>query len=259
MDGSLGSTTALFYAPYDDDPTTSGLLSDPRGLAPRLDRRGRLGRSAGGGPRHRRARQRPRCSTSTTASPGRTARATGASGSSTRSTSGRRTSTASRAAASSPRCSRTTRSTTAAGPRSGSAPSGSRTCTPSARCSTGGASRLRLRLAVAPMDPLLGIYAAVTRRTLDGKNPDGWVPEQKISVEEALRAYTSGDAYGVFAERTARPARTRVQGRPRAARPGPDADRARGDRAGGGAGDGGGRACRISIEIALRRDTRFAG
>jgi predicted amidohydrolase YtcJ len=55
---------------------------------------------------------------------------------------------------------------------------------------------------VAPMDPLLGIYAAVTRRTLDGKNPDGWVPEQKISVEEALRAYTSGDAYGVFAERT---------------------------------------------------------
>ena len=55
---------------------------------------------------------------------------------------------------------------------------------------------------VAPIDPLLGIYAAVTRRTLDGKNPDGWVPEQKISVEEALRAYTSGDAYGVFAERT---------------------------------------------------------
>jgi hypothetical protein len=55
---------------------------------------------------------------------------------------------------------------------------------------------------VAPMDPLLGIYAAVTRRTLDGKNPRGWIPEQKITVEEALRAYTSGDAYGVFAERT---------------------------------------------------------
>ena len=52
---------------------------------------------------------------------------------------------------------------------------------------------------VAPMDPLLGIYAAVTRRTLDGKNPDGWVPEQKISVEEALLACTSGDAYSVFA------------------------------------------------------------
>jgi predicted amidohydrolase YtcJ len=55
---------------------------------------------------------------------------------------------------------------------------------------------------VAPMDPLLGIYAAVTRRTLDGKHPGGWIPEQKITVEEALRAYTSGNAYGVFAERT---------------------------------------------------------
>ena len=53
---------------------------------------------------------------------------------------------------------------------------------------------------VAPIEPLLGIYAAVTRRTLDGKHPDGWVPQEKISVEEALRAYTSGNAYGVFAE-----------------------------------------------------------
>jgi predicted amidohydrolase YtcJ len=55
---------------------------------------------------------------------------------------------------------------------------------------------------VAPIDPILGIYAAVTRRTLDGKHPKGWVSEQKISVEEALQAYTAGDAYGVFAERT---------------------------------------------------------
>jgi hypothetical protein len=55
---------------------------------------------------------------------------------------------------------------------------------------------------VAPIDPLLGIYAAVTRRTLDGKHPGGWVPAEKISVEEALRAYTDGNAYGVFAERT---------------------------------------------------------
>jgi predicted amidohydrolase YtcJ len=53
---------------------------------------------------------------------------------------------------------------------------------------------------VAPMDPILGIYAAVTRRTLDQKNPKGWIPAQKITVEEALRAYTAGDAYGVFAE-----------------------------------------------------------
>jgi predicted amidohydrolase YtcJ len=48
---------------------------------------------------------------------------------------------------------------------------------------------------VAPMEPLMGIYAAVTRRTLDGKRPQGWVPEQKITVAEAVRAYTMGSAY----------------------------------------------------------------
>lgn len=53
---------------------------------------------------------------------------------------------------------------------------------------------------VAPLDPMLSIYAAVTRRTLDGKNPNGWVPEQKISVEEAVRAYTVGSAYAEFQE-----------------------------------------------------------
>ena len=54
---------------------------------------------------------------------------------------------------------------------------------------------------VAPPFPLMGIYAAATRRTLDGAHPDGWYPEQKISVEEALRAYTSGAAYAEFMER----------------------------------------------------------
>lgn len=49
--------------------------------------------------------------------------------------------------------------------------------------------------AVAPIEPLMGIYAAATRRTLDGAHPDGWVPEQKISVAEAVRAYTAGSAY----------------------------------------------------------------
>ena len=53
---------------------------------------------------------------------------------------------------------------------------------------------------VAPLNPMLTIYAAVTRRTLDGKNPDGWVPEQKISVEETVRAYTYGSAYAEFQE-----------------------------------------------------------
>jgi predicted amidohydrolase YtcJ len=54
---------------------------------------------------------------------------------------------------------------------------------------------------VAPLDPMLTIYAAVTRRTLDGKNPLGWIPEQKISVEEAVRAYTVGSAYAEFTEK----------------------------------------------------------
>jgi hypothetical protein len=53
---------------------------------------------------------------------------------------------------------------------------------------------------VAPLNPLLGIDAAVTRRTLDGKHPNGWIPEQKISLEEALRAYTGGGAYASFEE-----------------------------------------------------------
>jgi predicted amidohydrolase YtcJ len=55
---------------------------------------------------------------------------------------------------------------------------------------------------VAPPTPLEGIYAAVTRRTIDEANPGGWVPEQKIPVEEALRAYTSGAAYSSFDEST---------------------------------------------------------
>jgi predicted amidohydrolase YtcJ len=53
---------------------------------------------------------------------------------------------------------------------------------------------------VAPPTPLEGIYAAVTRRTLDDRHPGGWVPEQKITVEEALRAYTRDAAYAEFAE-----------------------------------------------------------
>lgn len=51
---------------------------------------------------------------------------------------------------------------------------------------------------VAPLNPMLSVYGAVTRRTIDGKNPNGWVPEQQISVEEAVRAYTAGSAYAEF-------------------------------------------------------------
>jgi hypothetical protein len=46
-----------------------------------------------------------------------------------------------------------------------------------------------------PAEPLLGIYAAVTRRTLDGEPPGGWFPEERIDVETALRAYTINNAW----------------------------------------------------------------
>jgi predicted amidohydrolase YtcJ len=54
---------------------------------------------------------------------------------------------------------------------------------------------------VAPLNPLLGLYAATTRATLDGLHPDGWVPQQKISVEEAVTAYTAGSAFAEFQDR----------------------------------------------------------
>jgi predicted amidohydrolase YtcJ len=54
---------------------------------------------------------------------------------------------------------------------------------------------------VAPLNPMLGLYAAVTRETLDGKNPQGWFPEQKLTVAEAVEAYTMGSAYAEFQEK----------------------------------------------------------
>lgn len=53
---------------------------------------------------------------------------------------------------------------------------------------------------VAPADPLRGIDAAVNRHTTDGKNPGGWLPEQRITVNEALLSYTSGAAYASYDE-----------------------------------------------------------
>lgn len=53
---------------------------------------------------------------------------------------------------------------------------------------------------VAPIDPVLGVDAAVTRRTIDGANPDGWVPEERITLDETLAAYTRGAAFAGFME-----------------------------------------------------------
>ena len=65
---------------------------------------------------------------------------------------------------------------------------------------TGGKLAFGTDWAVAPLNPLFGVHAAVTRQTLDGKNPNGWIPEQKISVEETIRAYTLGSAFAEFQE-----------------------------------------------------------
>ncbi len=54
---------------------------------------------------------------------------------------------------------------------------------------------------VAPLNPMLGLYAAVTRATLDGKNPNGWFPEQKLTLKEALEGYTMGSAYAEFRDK----------------------------------------------------------
>ena len=65
--------------------------------------------------------------------------------------------------------------------------------------------RVRLALGtdwnVAPLNPMLTIYAAVTRATLDGKNPNGWFPEQKLTVAEAVEAYTMGAAFAEFQDK----------------------------------------------------------
>jgi predicted amidohydrolase YtcJ len=53
---------------------------------------------------------------------------------------------------------------------------------------------------VATLDPMQTLYAATTRATLDGKNPNGWFPEQKLTVQEAIEAYTLGSAYAEFQE-----------------------------------------------------------
>jgi len=54
---------------------------------------------------------------------------------------------------------------------------------------------------VAPLSPVWSVYAAVTRATLDGKNPNGWVPEQRLTVAESVEAYTMGSAYAEFQEK----------------------------------------------------------
>lgn len=50
------------------------------------------------------------------------------------------------------------------------------------------------------LDPMRGLHSAVNRRTIKGEPPMGWVPEQRLPIAEALRAYTYGSAYASFDE-----------------------------------------------------------
>ena len=55
---------------------------------------------------------------------------------------------------------------------------------------------------VEPMDPVEGLYSAVTRQSREtpGEPPDGWLPEQRLTLAEAIRLYTAGSAYAEFQE-----------------------------------------------------------
>jgi predicted amidohydrolase YtcJ len=54
---------------------------------------------------------------------------------------------------------------------------------------------------VETLNPLAGIHAAVTRQDTEGNPPGGWIPEQRVSAEEALTAYTEAGAYAAFWEK----------------------------------------------------------
>ena len=203
----------------------------------RLDPLGGQRRPPGRRPRHRRPRQRRAARLLRRSGARCTARATAASASSTPSTSGRPTSRASASRGSSRRCSPTTPSTTAAGPTSAWTPSACRgTYAFRSLLASGAHLAFGSDWTVAPLSPILGIYAAVTRRTLDGRNPQGWFPEEKLTLEQALRAYTAGVAYAGFMEGSTGTLRPRNAGRHRAPRPrpvrGPTGEPQRGSRAG---------------------------
>ena len=53
---------------------------------------------------------------------------------------------------------------------------------------------------VEPLNPMEGLYASVTRKDRHGEEGDGWFPEQKLTMEEAIKYYTLGSAYAQFME-----------------------------------------------------------
>ena len=160
----------------------------------RHDPGGRQGRAVRRRPRHRRRGERRAARPLRGRGASRTGRATGGSASNTPSTCGRATTRGSRSWASSRRCSRTTPSTTAGGPRGGSA---RRRCASSVRLPVAARRRGRagVRVGLAGRPARRAGRASTrpsTAGTLDGKHPDGWFPEQRITVAEAVEAYTLG-------------------------------------------------------------------
>ena len=200
MDGSLGSTTALFFRPYLDAPDTSGLETTAARLDPAAGSGGRLGAGSRSWCTPSATGPTPFCSTSSTVTPAHGARD--------------RRFRIEHAQHLRPGGHRPDRqmdviasmqpyhaiddgrwAAKRIGPQLLETTYAFRSLLDDGAHLTFGSD-----WTVAPIDPLLGIYAAVTRRTLDDKNPGGWFPAQKITVEEALRAYTVANAYGVFAE-----------------------------------------------------------
>ena len=51
---------------------------------------------------------------------------------------------------------------------------------------------------VEPINPFRGLYACVTREAIDGGPPGGWIPQEKLPLDDCIRAYTSGSAYTEF-------------------------------------------------------------
>jgi len=203
-DGSLGSTTAFFFEPYTDDPSSSGLLSDEmqpiEGMRERLVALDRAGQqlcihaigdraismvldlfdevATANGPRDR----RPRIEHSQHVAPGDFARY------------------AALGVIASVQPFHAIDDGKWAERRIG--PARVKT-TYAFKSFLDAGARLAIGTdwPVAPLDPSLNIYAAVTRATLDGKNPGGWVPEQKLTVAQVIEGYTLGAAYAAFEER----------------------------------------------------------
>ena len=202
-DGSLGSATAYFFEPFSDQPGNRGLLSDE--MHPISLMRDRMMRADAAGLRicaHAIGDAGISAILDIYAEIEKHMAAVIVAGaSSTRSISRPRTSSGSLNCASSRPCSPITRSTTAAGR---SAVSGTiaprRTYAFRTLLDHGVRLALGTDWTVAPLNPMLTLYAATTRATFDGENPKGWFPEQKLTIQEAVEAYTMGSAYSEFQE-----------------------------------------------------------